>query len=79
MEQQEIFVLIRQNLVEVVGDVDPAAVTMDRSLAELGCNSVDRAEVVTMTMQDMGIRVPVMEFQDAGSIGSLVGLFARHA
>jgi polyketide biosynthesis acyl carrier protein len=79
MDQQEIFTMIRANLVEVLGDVDAAAVTMDRSLAELGCNSVDRAEVVTMTMADMGIRVPVMEFQDAASIGSLVGLFARHA
>lgn len=79
MDPQEIFTLIRANLVEVLGDVDATAVTMDRSLAELGCNSVDRAEVATMTMADMGIRVPVMEFQDATSIESLVGLFARHA
>ncbi|MFC9288062.1 phosphopantetheine-binding protein [Streptomyces sp. NPDC057052] len=79
MDDSEIFEVIRRNLGVVVYDLDTSTVTLDDSLAELGCNSVDRAEVVTLTMEDMGISVPVMEFQQTRDIRSLVALLARHS
>ncbi|WP_059006296.1 phosphopantetheine-binding protein [Streptomyces specialis] len=79
MRHEDIFAAVRRNVGEVMDDVDPAAVTLDRSLADLGCNSIDRAEVVTLTMADLGITVPVMDFQDARDLRALVALLARHA
>jgi polyketide biosynthesis acyl carrier protein len=79
VDDQAVFVRVRENLLEVVPDIDPSEVSMDTSLADLGCNSIDRAEVVTMTMADLGIEVPVMEFQGVGNIRGLVTLLARHA
>jgi len=79
VESNDIFGLVRHNLSAVIPELEPEAITMDASLADLGCNSVDRAEVVTMTMVDLGINVPVMDFQQVGDIRGLVGLFARHA
>ncbi|WP_329213063.1 phosphopantetheine-binding protein [Streptomyces sp. NBC_01485] len=79
MDEREIFEAVRRNLGTVVYDLDTGSVTQDDSLADLGCNSIDRAEVVTMTMEDMGISVPVMEFQQARDIRSLVALLGRHA
>jgi polyketide biosynthesis acyl carrier protein len=69
---------VRRNLCTVIPDLDPAAVTPDRGLADLGCNSIDRADVVTMTMADLGIEVPVMEFAGVTDVGSLVALFHRY-
>ncbi|WP_155372907.1 phosphopantetheine-binding protein [Catellatospora vulcania] len=78
MEQNDIFAMVRGNLSTVIPELDADEITMDATLTDLGCNSIDRAEVVTMTMSDMGIHVPVMEFQEAGDIRSLVRLLARH-
>lgn len=79
MDESDIFEAVRRNLGVVVYDLDTSTVTLDNSLAELGCNSIDRAEVVTLTMEDMGISVPVMEFQQTRDIRSLVALLARHS
>ncbi|WP_250399149.1 phosphopantetheine-binding protein [Streptomyces cellostaticus] len=79
MDHSDIFEAVRRNLGVVVYDLDTTTVTLDNSLADLGCNSIDRAEVVTLTMEDMGISVPVMEFQQTRDIRSLVALLARHS
>ena len=69
---------IRRSVLEVLPDLDPELVTEDRSLSELGANSIDRADVVTMTMEDLGVSVPVGEFQEVHDIGSLARLLRRH-
>lgn len=69
---------IRGSVLEVLPDVDPELITEDRSLSDLGANSIDRADVVTMTMESLGIRVPVGEFQEVHDIGSLAQLLRRH-
>jgi polyketide biosynthesis acyl carrier protein len=69
---------IRRNVCVVLPDLDPALVAPDRSLTELGCNSIDRAEVVTLTMEALEISVPVAEFGPVRDIGTLAELFRRH-
>ena len=51
---------IRRSVVEVLPEVDGQLVTEDRSLTDLGANSIDRVDVVTMTMDDLGVTVPVV-------------------
>jgi polyketide biosynthesis acyl carrier protein len=79
MDESDIFEVVRRSLGEVGYGLDVTTVTLDNSLAEVGCNSIDRAEVVTLTMEDLGISVPVMQFQDTRDIRSLVTLLARHS
>jgi polyketide biosynthesis acyl carrier protein len=73
-----ILAAVRRNVLIVLPDLDPALVAPRRSLADLGCNSIDRAEVVTMTMEDLDVSVPVAEFAAVGDIGSLVELLRSH-
>ena len=73
-----VFEALRRNVLEVMPDLEPDSVTMDGTLADLGCNSVDRADVVTMTMEELAVDVPVMEFQGVGDIRSLVHLLSRY-
>jgi len=69
---------IRQSVLEVLPDLDVRLITEDRSLSDLGCNSIDRADVVTMTMDRLGVSVPVGDFQEVRDIGSLARLLRRH-
>ena len=76
--KQEIFDIVKKNTLQVLIDVDPDSVTIDRSLTELGANSIDRVEVVMYSMENLGISVPRTEFQGVRDIRSLVDLFSSH-
>ncbi|MYV54542.1 phosphopantetheine-binding protein [Streptomyces sp. SID3212] len=69
---------LRRHIVAVVPEVDPAHVTRHVSMAELGCNSIDRAEVVTLTLEELRLDVPVAEFQGLPDLGALVDLMRTY-
>jgi polyketide biosynthesis acyl carrier protein len=70
---------IRRNVLVVMPELTPGQVQPERSLSELGCNSIDRAEVVSLIMEDLGVDVPVTAFTEVRDIGSLAGLLRRYA
>ncbi|MET8727397.1 MULTISPECIES: phosphopantetheine-binding protein [Streptomyces] len=69
---------IRGSVLVVLPEVDPDRVTEDVSLTDLGANSIDRVDVVTMTMDALGISLSVTDFADVSDIGSLARLLRRH-
>ncbi|MEU9255030.1 phosphopantetheine-binding protein [Streptomyces sp. NPDC048270] len=69
---------LRRHIVAVVPEVDPAGVTRNVSMADLGCNSIDRAEVVTLTLEELRLDVPVAEFQGLPDLGALVDLMRTY-
>jgi polyketide biosynthesis acyl carrier protein len=79
MEQQErILAAVRRHTLRVLPDLDPEAVTVGTSLAELGCNSIDRAEIVTLTMEELDVTVPVVEFAQVHNLRTLVDVLRNH-
>ncbi|MFC4534164.1 acyl carrier protein [Sphaerisporangium dianthi] len=79
MNEDVIFAAVKRNVLEVLPDLEPGQVTMSGTLTDLGANSVDRADVVTMTMEDLGLAIPIAEFQEVHDIASLVDLLKRHS
>lgn len=79
MTNAEIFETVKQNVLKVLPNLRPDDVTTEGTLTDLGANSVDRADVVTMSMEDLGLTVPVSEFQEVHDIRSLVDVLARHS
>ena len=77
MTKAEIFEVVKKNAVEIL-DVDDAMVTIEKSLSDLGANSVDRVEIVTLTMEDLGIKVPFMSFATAANIEDLVNILSSN-
>jgi polyketide biosynthesis acyl carrier protein len=75
--ENQVFEAVKRNLLDVIPELDPALVSIDKSLCELGCNSIDRAEVVTLTMEDLAISVPVSAFSEVHDIRTLVGVLAQ--
>jgi polyketide biosynthesis acyl carrier protein len=75
MNEQELraFAVVRRHVAAILG-VEDGAITSDRSLRDLGANSLDRVEIVTLTMEDLGLRFALRELKDAGNIGGLVRL-----
>jgi 7-keto-8-aminopelargonate synthetase-like enzyme/acyl carrier protein len=76
--EERVFQVIRSKILEVLPGVDPQAVTLEVSLKELGANSVDRVEVATNAMEELGLRLPRIELAKATNLRELTRLFASH-
>ncbi|MGP3689751.1 phosphopantetheine-binding protein [Streptomyces sp. IBSNAI002] len=77
-DEHTVLETLRRHIVAVVPEVDPAQVGRNVSMADLGCNSIDRAEVVTLTLEELRLDVPVAEFQGLPDLGALVDLMRTY-
>lgn len=76
MLEDRIFNVVKRHLLAVIPELDPRLVSIEKSLTDLGCNSIDRADIVTLTMEELDITVPVSAFADVRDIRGLVGVLA---
>ncbi|BAP56491.1 acyl carrier protein [Thioploca ingrica] len=74
MTKDEIFQIIKKNTLEVLPKVAPEMITIDQQLKNLGANSIDRMEIVTLTMEDLNIQIPAVELGKTYNLQSLVDL-----
>jgi polyketide biosynthesis acyl carrier protein len=79
MDPQAIFQAIRRNVQAIVPEIPAEQIAPDCTLSDLGLNSLDRAEVITLTMADLAISVPVHEFHRGDRIAHLVEVMRRYA
>jgi polyketide biosynthesis acyl carrier protein len=78
LNEREVFAVVRESVLQVLPELAGEQVSMDGTLADLGCNSIDRADVVVMSMERLRIAVPVGEFRSVNDIRSLVGVLQRY-
>jgi polyketide biosynthesis acyl carrier protein len=79
LSEETIMTTIRRTVCAVVPEADADLVAPGRRLAELGCNSIDRADIVTRVMEELAITVPVWEFGSGHDVGTLIGIFQRYS
>lgn len=74
MNVEEIFNLIVENTREVVFELEEHDFKMDDSLKDLGANSIDRSEIIMMTLEALDKALPLVEFAKAANMGELATL-----
>lgn len=79
LQETDVLDTLTHNAVKVMPELQPADLVTDTSLADLGCNSIDRADIVSMTMDELGVVVPVTELYSGQRIGELVELFVKYS
>jgi polyketide biosynthesis acyl carrier protein len=75
MSKDDIFRIIKDNILEIFPDISSEEISMDESLRELGANSVDRMDIVVKTMEAIEVKISLVEIAQAGNIGELVNIF----
>ncbi len=70
--KDEVFEIVKNNILEILPKVQPDMVSIEKSLVDLGANSVDRMEVVTLSMSDLGVKIPLLSFAGVSNIEGLV-------
>jgi polyketide biosynthesis acyl carrier protein len=73
----EVFNIVKTNILEVLPDLDPAEIREDRSMRDMGANSIDRADVIVQTMEQLGIKFRISELAEVKNIGGLVDFLVQ--
>lgn len=74
MKKDEILNLIAAHAREVVPHLQEHRFSAQDRLQELGANSVDRAEIVTLVLESLSLRLPRVETIGPENIGELADL-----
>ena len=78
MANQEVYEVVKKVIMEVLPDVTPEMIAIDKNLKDLGANSIDRIEVVTISMEELGIKLPLMSFSRVCNIQGLVEVLSEN-
>lgn len=71
MTREEVFQMIVRNTCEVIPELESHEFKREDRLADLGANSVDRAEIVMMSMEALSLQIPRVELFGVKNIGEL--------
>ena len=74
MTKDQIFAVVKKHLMQTVDGLTDAQIDLSRSMKELGANSLDIVEIVSVSMRELKVKVPRSELSKLTSIGGLVDL-----
>ena len=74
MTKDQVFAVVKKHLMQTVDGLDEAKITEDKSMKDLGANSLDIVEIVSVSMRELKVKVPRSELSKLTNIGGLVDL-----
>jgi acyl carrier protein len=74
MTKDEIFAVVKRHLIRTVDSLNESDIAMSRSMKDMGVNSLDIVEVVSLSMRELKVKVPRSELARLTNLGGLVDL-----
>ncbi|MBT3879749.1 MAG: acyl carrier protein [Candidatus Scalindua sp.] len=74
MTLEEVFQVVKKNIYDILPFLAGKEIVIESSLKDLGANSIDRMEIVTLSMESLNVKIPPNEFADVNDIKGLVNL-----
>lgn len=74
MSKEKIIEVIVRHAREVIPRLESHQFQPSDSLRALGANSVDRADIIMMTLESLAVNVPLVAMAKAENIGELAGI-----
>ena len=71
--------LIKENLIEIIPELEDTNIPNDVTLVDLGANSIDRGELITLTLERLDLDISRIEFVSAQTILELADLICEKA
>lgn len=75
MDKEAIVNVITGHACVVVPKLEDYQFQADDSLRDLGANSIDRSEIIMMTLETLSLRTPLIDFAEAENIQELAEIF----
>jgi polyketide biosynthesis acyl carrier protein len=77
MSKEDIFDVIVRHAREVIPNLRAHSFKHTDSLRALGANSVDRADIIMLTLESLSVNVPLAAMAGAEDIGELAGIIQQ--
>lgn len=77
MNIEQVLDVLKQQVFDLFPDWEMRGLQPSDSLKDMGANSVDRAEILMLTMSALKVRAPMVEFAKAQNVGELVDIFMK--
>ena len=74
MTKDDVFAIVKKHLVNTIDGIDESQIELSRSMKDLGANSLDIVEIVSVSMRELKVKVPRSELAGLKDIGGLVDL-----
>jgi polyketide biosynthesis acyl carrier protein len=78
MAKEHVFEVVKNVISEILPDLKPEQISIEKNLKDLGANSIDRMEVVTLSMEGLGLKLPLMSFAQVSNIEGLVDVLTTN-
>lgn len=79
MTKEEVFKVLKKYILEQLEDeVKEGDIKIDKSMMDLGANSLDIVEIVSNTMRELQVKVPREELAKINSMDGLVNIMTEY-
>ncbi len=74
MLKDQILAVVKKHLMATVDGLTADQIDLDKSMKDLGANSLDIVEIVSVSMRELKVKVPRSELSKLSNVGGLVDL-----
>jgi len=79
MTQEEVFEVLKKNILDQLEDeVEEKNIDIEKSMFDLGANSLDIVEIVTNTMREIKVKIPRDELAEIQTMKGLVEAMTKY-
>ncbi|MEM0939180.1 MAG: acyl carrier protein [Bacteroidota bacterium] len=71
MEKDTLLDLLKTHLTEIIPELEGKSILVDEPLRDLGANSVDRGELITLTLEQLELDIARVELVGAQTLDEL--------
>ncbi len=75
MTKQDIIGILKENMIEIIPELEEEEFSLDDTLVDIGLNSVDRGELIALTLEHLELEVSRIEFAGVDTINKLAEVF----
>ena len=62
MTREEIYEVVKQIFTEIIQEVVLDEISMDDNMKELGANSIDKADIIIESLEEIGVTIQMVKF-----------------
>ena len=75
LSKEQIFSIIKDDIIKVLPNLTKEDIKIEKSLSDLGANSVDRVEIILFSMENMKLKFSLIELANVKNLSDLVDFF----
>lgn len=79
MDKTAIIERIKTNLLDILPDLKEETLDVNERFTNMGANSIDRADLIAMTLEDMDLDIPIFKLAEAKTIDELADQLLKHS